>query len=98
MRECFVVGSKLLGLYLLYSILKTLLDSKGPCVFFLRTSSNEFFPRESAVEVLLGSFFVVLLKIAGTFPFLFKAEWIANKDVPIFLVLQSPSDAIGLDG
>ena len=78
MREWFIVGSKLLGLYFLYTIITSMLNSTG-LFFSLLTSSNNFFPKESENTVLLMTVFIIVAEIGCTFPLLFKAEWIADK-------------------
>jgi hypothetical protein len=78
MREWFIVGSKLLGLYFLYSVITSMLSSSGLFLFLLM-SSNSFFPKESSTEVLLITAFTIVAEIGFAFPLLFKAEWIADK-------------------
>lgn len=78
MREWFIVGSKLLGLYILYSVITSMLSSTGLFLSLL-TSSNSFFPKESSIEVLLITAFIIVAEISCAFPLLFKAEWIADK-------------------
>ncbi len=78
MREWFIVGSKLLGLYFLYKVIMSLLNSTGLFFSFL-TSGNNFFPRESETAVILITAFTIAVEIASALPLLFKAEWIADK-------------------
>ena len=78
MREWFIVGSKLLGLYFLYSVITSMLNSTG-LFFSLLTSSNNFFPKEYENAVLFITVFTILAEIGCTFPLLFKADWIADK-------------------
>ena len=78
MREWFIVGSKLLGLYFLYSVITSLLSSTGLFLSML-TSSNSFFPKENNAEILLITIFTIVAEIGCALPLLFKAEWIADK-------------------
>jgi hypothetical protein len=78
MREWFIVGSKLLGLYFLYTVITTALNSTG-IIYSLLMSSNDFFPQESGTAVLLIAAFTIVAEIGCAIPLLFKAEWIADK-------------------
>ena len=78
MREWFIVGSKLLGIYFLYQAIISILNSTG-LFFSLMMSSNSFFPKESSTEVLLITAFTIVVAIGCALPLLFKAEWIADK-------------------
>ena len=78
MREWFIVGSKLLGLYFLYTVITLMLNSTG-LFFSLLTSSNNFYPKEYENVVLLITAFTIVAEIGCTLPLLFKAEWIADK-------------------
>jgi hypothetical protein len=78
MREWFIVGSKLLGLYFLYTVITSMLNSTG-LFFSLLTSSNSFFPKETENAVLLITVFSIVAEIGCALPLLFKAEWIADK-------------------
>ena len=78
MREWFIVGSKLLGLYFLYTVVMTTLNSSGVFLSML-TSSNNFFPEEGSKAVLLITVLTIAAEMASALPLLFKAEWIADK-------------------
>jgi hypothetical protein len=77
-REWFIVGSKLLGLYFLYMVVVSVLSSAG-LFFSILTSSTTFFPEESGTALLLSSVFTIVAEIGCALPLLFKAEWIADK-------------------
>ena len=78
MREWFIVGSKLLGLYFLYTVITSMLNTTGLFLTLL-TSSSSFYPREESNAVLLITVFTIVAEIGCALPLLFKAEWIADK-------------------
>lgn len=78
MRDWFIVGSKLLGLYFLYTVIITTLNSSGVFLSLL-TFSDSFLPKEDSKAALLITALTIAAEIASALPLLFKAEWIADK-------------------
>lgn len=78
MREWFIVGSKLLGVYFLYWALISLLGEIGLALSIL-SSNDSPFPGLSSTVILLTSAFSSIVMIAFAFALLFKTELIADK-------------------
>jgi hypothetical protein len=62
MREWFIVGSKLLGLYFLCTGIMSMLNSTG-LFFSLMTSGNSFFPKQESKTVLLITVFTIVAEV-----------------------------------
>ncbi len=74
MRDWFIVGCKLLGVYFLYLALASALSSIG----FLVSASQGTFVGTSKKEIMVTSAIGIISEIACAIPLLFKTEWIAD--------------------
>lgn len=75
MREWFIVGCKLLGLYFLYEAL----TSTVSVLMFLASASEGTFPGTSATQIILTNAFNIVSGLGFAILLIVKTEWIADK-------------------
>lgn len=78
MREWFIVGCKLLGVYFVYLAITSTLGSIGFLLTALTAASEGTFPGISRTGMILTAAFAIVSEIGVAFPLLFKTEWMAD--------------------
>ncbi len=77
MREWFIVGAKLLGLYYLFSAL-TLIVSSTALVSSI-TRSRESIMGSSSVDIFLVSCFGIIASLGFAYILIFQTDWLADR-------------------
>ena len=77
MREWFIVGAKLLGLYLLFSTLTLVVSSTGLISYIVR--SKESIMGSSSVDIFLVSCFTIIASLGFAYILIFQTDWLADR-------------------
>ncbi len=77
MREWFIVGAKLLGLYYLFSALTFIVSSSGLIASIIR--SRESIMGSSSGDIILVSCFSIIATLGLAYILIFQTDWLADR-------------------
>ncbi len=77
MREWFIVGAKLLGVYFLFNALTLIVGSTGLVASVARSSESVMGP--SSADIFLVSCFTVVAGLGFAYILIFQTDWLADR-------------------
>ncbi len=93
MREWFIVGAKLLGVYFLFNALTLIVGSTGLVASFAHSRESVMGP--SSIDIFLVSCFTIVASLGFAYILIFQTDWLADR-----LKLAEPSQPmpVGMAG
>ncbi len=93
MREWFIVGAKLLGVYYLYSVLTLIVGSTGLIAFIAH--SRESIIGSSSADIFLVSCFTIVASLGFAYTLIFQTNWLADRFKLADLTQPTPGSMAG---